>query len=164
METAEFVAFYRSAIGELFQYFHRATAGDRRVSEDLVQETFIAIVTSYRQGHPDALTMPWLMGVARHKLLDHFRRVTREQRKLTLAYRSGDGDTDEFDGIGAAAALELLAGLSPTHRIVLLLRYVDDLAVSEVARMIGSSISATESLLVRARHALEQRLQEVRHA
>jgi CubicO group peptidase (beta-lactamase class C family) len=44
--------------------------------------------------------------------------------------------------------------VSPAHRLVLVLRFVDDLTVGEIARLIGRSIHATESLLVRARREL----------
>ncbi len=162
--TAAFAAFYDNSVRELFRYFYRATAGDRRVAEDLVQETFIAVVKSLRDGHPDAITMPWLMGVSRHKLIDYYRRVARENRKVLLASSIGSRSLDEseFDAVDATEALELLEGLSASHRLVLLLRYVDDLAVSDVARLMDKTVSATESLIVRARHALEIRLTEVR--
>lgn len=162
-DAAMFVAFYDVAVRELYRYFHRATVGDRKVAEDLVQETFMASVTAYRRGQPDAVTMPWLMGVARHKLIDHLRRVTREERKLSLAYNANSSAPVDvsFDAVDASEALNLLKSLSPAHRLVLVLRYVDDLTVAEVARLMGNSVSATESLIVRARHALEAQLNEV---
>lgn len=157
-------AFYERSIREVYRYFHRATAGDRRLTEDLTQETFMACVRAVGDGVPDALTMPWLMGVARHKLIDHYRRTTREERRLALAWSSRGGDADEsafdVDGEDVVAAL---ARLSPLHRLVLVLRYVDDLPVSEVAREIRRTVHATESLLVRARHALERSVTEGRH-
>ena len=50
--------------------------------------------------------------------------------------------------------IELLRELSPPHRLVLALRYVDELSVDEIATLVGKSVHATESLLVRARRAL----------
>jgi RNA polymerase sigma-70 factor (ECF subfamily) len=47
-----------------------------------------------------------------------------------------------------------LRELSSAHRLVLALRYVDDLSVDEIATAMGRSVHATESLLVRARRAL----------
>lgn len=51
-------------------------------------------------------------------------------------------------------ATAALAALTPEHRTVLVLRYVDDLPVGDIARIVGRSVRATESLLVRARAAL----------
>ncbi len=154
-------AFYDRSVREVYRYFHRATAGDRRLTEDLTQETFTACVRAAREGVADATTMPWLMGVARHKLIDHYRRHTREQRKLSLVWsaRSDEGTTNAFD-VTDVEALTALASLSDQHRLVLVLRYVDDLSVSEVAEATERSVRATESLIVRARHALEQIVKE----
>jgi RNA polymerase sigma-70 factor (ECF subfamily) len=165
-DRVAFAVFYDGAVRELYRYFHRGTAGDRCAAEDLVQETFMAVMKSFQAGHPDSITMPWTMGIARHKLIDHYRRAARHDRKLSLAFSSAARveESSEFDSIDASEALELLESLSPSHRLVLLLRYVDDLPVADVASLIGSSVRATESLIVRARHALEARLREVHSA
>ena len=56
----------------------------RRVAEDLTSEIFIAASPrSAATGFTD-LTVAWLIGVARHKLIDQWRRAEREQRKLAL--------------------------------------------------------------------------------
>ena len=51
-------------------------------------------------------------------------------------------------------AVALLRGLPGDQRTALALRYVEDLAVAEVASAMGRSVRATESLLARARQAL----------
>jgi RNA polymerase sigma factor (sigma-70 family) len=53
-------------------------------------------------------------------------------------------------------ARETLARLAPQHRAALTLRYLDDLPVRKVAQHLGRSVHATESLLVRARHAFRR--------
>jgi RNA polymerase sigma-70 factor, ECF subfamily len=158
---ARVAACYDRSVHDIYRYLHRATAGDRRLTEDLTQETFMACVRAVRDGVPDATTLPWLMGVARHKLIDHYRRRSRDERKLSLAWSVRDDETSSFVEVTDTQALDALARLAPLHRIVLVLRYVDDLLVSDVAAAIDRSVRATESLIVRARHALELSLQEV---
>jgi RNA polymerase sigma-70 factor, ECF subfamily len=158
---SDVAAFYDRSVREVYRYFHRATAGDRRLTEDLTQETFMACVRA-AGSNADALTMPWLMGVARHKLVDHHRRQSREERKLSLVW-SGQPDSQvapiAFD-MTDAEALSALGRLSSQHRLVLVLRYLDDMSVGEVAAAISKSVRATESLLVRARQALETIVKE----
>ena len=157
-------AFYDRSVREVFAYFHRATAGNRQLAEDLTQETFEACVHAARRGEPDALTMRWLIGVARHKLVDHYRRHSREERKLSLVWnRSTEAAPLPFDTT-SAVAMAALAELSAEHRLVLVLRYLDDLPVAEVATLMGRSTGATESLLVRARRALSESLEDSRDA
>ena len=87
--------------------------------------------------------MPWLMGVARHKLIDHYRRSQREERKLTLAWMANPGEAavTEFDvtdteALGALARLDALPTASSSS-----CRYLDDLSVSEVADAIGQLLA-----------------------
>ena len=53
-------------------------------AEDLTQETFTAVVVGVMAGRREALTMPWVMGIARHKLIDHYRRAARNEQHLAL--------------------------------------------------------------------------------
>ena len=160
-----FGAFYDRAFGDVYRYVARALLGNRGAAEDVTQETFAAVVAAVLEGRPEALTMPWVMGVARHKVIDHIRRAEREQHRLALAWSARGPDPDdletELDGEDPARVVALLRDLSSAHRIVLVLRYLDDLPVDEIAALLGRSVHATESLLVRARHALARSHREV---
>ena len=46
--------------------------------------------------------------------------------------------------------------LGPAHRAALVLRYLDDLPVPQVAETLGRTVHATEALLVRARAAFRR--------
>jgi len=151
-----FAEFYDQAAPEVFRYLARALLGDRAAAEDITQETFAAVVIAARNGRPEALTMPWVMGVARHKLVDHYRRAARDERRLALAWtQSPDSvELEAVDNADPARVLEMMCRLSPEHRLVLVLKYVDELAVQEIATTLHRSLHATNSLLSRARRAL----------
>src|SRR5579875_332731 len=124
----------------------------------LTAETFLAAVDAVRRGTlPDA-GVPWLIGVARHKLLDHWRRRARDDRDLeAVATLAGDVAEDPWnERLDAVAARATLARLPPPYRAALTLRYLDDLPVTEVAGALGRSVHATEGLLVRARAAFRR--------
>jgi len=148
-----FLRLYDQAVGPVYGYLVRGCGGRRALAEDLTQETFLAAIAAARRGRDDQLTLPWLMVVARNKLVDHYRRSGREARSQSAAATARAGPrADETTG-GASA---LLAGLPPAQRVALFLRYVDDLPVAEVARTLGRSVHATESLLARGRAALRR--------
>lgn len=151
-----FADFYDQAAHDVFRYLARALLGDRAAAEDLTQETFAAVVIAARMGRPEALTMPWVMGVARHKLVDHYRRAARDERRLALAWAQSEEsvELEVVDGADPARVLEMMCRLSPEHRLVLVLKYVDELAVQEIATTLHRSLHATNSLLSRARRAL----------
>jgi RNA polymerase sigma-70 factor (ECF subfamily) len=115
----------------------------------------MAAVTASRRGTVREVNVPWLVGVARHKLVDHWRRAARNQRNLAVAEHVADGLDDPWDQhLETAVVHAALARLSFHQRAALTLRYLDGLSVTEVAEHLDRSIHATETLLARARSAL----------
>ena len=154
---------YDEALPDVYGYFVRRCS-DRSTAEDLTSETFLAAMDAARKwgersdgesaGSPPSITVPWLIGVARHKLADHYRR--RHDRfsvpvaELPEPVEPVDHWDVELDRIVAES---VLARLGEQHRTVLSLRYLDDCSVPECAELIGRTVHATEALLVRARRA-----------
>jgi RNA polymerase sigma-70 factor (ECF subfamily) len=154
-EADPVIAIYDRALPQVFGYL-LVRCRNVVVAEDLTTETFLAAVASSRESRVD-VTVPWLIGVARHKLVDHWRRVAREQRGLAAVTESTDVVDDPWgEWIDTEVAHAALAQLSDQHRIALTLRYLDGLPVADVAELIGRSVHATETLLVRARAALRR--------
>jgi RNA polymerase sigma-70 factor (ECF subfamily) len=104
------------------------------------------------------LTTGWLITVARNKLVDHWRRESREERGMRLASGgvSVTEDADWAEQLDEPRALAVLAHLGPHHRIALSLKYLDDLTVPRIAEQLGRTEHATEALLVRARSAFRK--------
>jgi RNA polymerase sigma-70 factor (ECF subfamily) len=110
-----------------------------------------------RKPDAPALSVPWLIGVARHKLVDHWRRREREDRGLRLTRDSEPHADDPWEQVlDEVRARTALAALGAHHRAALTLRYLDGLPVSDVAVLVGRTVHATEALLVRARRAFRQ--------
>jgi RNA polymerase sigma-70 factor (ECF subfamily) len=150
---------YDDALPEVYGYL-LGRCGSTTLAEDLSSETFLAAVDAVQSGNPP-LSVPWLIGIARHKLVDHWRAKAREERKLE-AVRSEPTD-DELHGkdmwderLDALLAQQTLEELSPIHRAALVLRYLDDLAVPQVAAELGRSRHATEALISRSRAAFRR--------
>jgi RNA polymerase sigma-70 factor, ECF subfamily len=156
---AELLALYDTALPDVYGYLV-ARCRERALAEDLTAETFLAAVEAVRRA---PLSTRWLIGVARHKLADHWRRAARETarlRRVTDPVIAEDPWPERLDALAAQATLD---SLGPAHRLVLTLRYVDDLPVQEVAGVIGRSLNATEALLVRARTAFRDHYREEGH-
>ena len=150
------LALYDEAMPQVYGYLLRR-CGDRAVAEDLTSEVFLAAVTAEGE-----VGLPWLIGTARHKLVDHWRRRAREERGLLdvgLADEAADPWDDELDVLLVREALDRLA---PHHRAALVLRHVDDLTVPQVAAALDRTVHATEALLSWARKAFRREYEEVR--
>jgi RNA polymerase sigma-70 factor (ECF subfamily) len=164
--SADLLDLYDRALPDVYGYLLRRCA-DRTVAEDLTAEVFMAAVDAVRRPSAPTLSVAWLIGTARHKLVDHWRRVERERRRIAaatddagIARREGDWDVR----LDVVVAHRVLARLGAHHRAALTLRYIDDLPVADVADTLDRTVHATEALLVRARLAfrkLYEREQEV---
>jgi RNA polymerase sigma-70 factor (ECF subfamily) len=158
------LALYDDAVGEVFRYLH-ARCRDRTVAEDLTADTFLAAVGQVQRDAVDEVTVAWLIGIARHKLVDHWRRTARRPRTTELdedaiagtaapapAGRGGFNGDEVWDAVLDRQRVgAVMAELGPHHRSALVLRYYDGLPVPEVAHQLGRTVEATETLLVRAR-------------
>jgi RNA polymerase sigma-70 factor (ECF subfamily) len=153
---AGLLALYDRALPQVYGYL-RARCDSPTTAEDLSAETFLAAVDAVRRADPPPVDVPWLIGVARHKLVDHWRRRARETRNLHAVADDTVDALDPWDAeLDALRARSVLAGLGPHHRAVLTLRYLDDLPVAEVAVLLDRTVHATEALLVRARAAFRR--------
>ncbi|MEM7287138.1 MAG: RNA polymerase sigma factor [Actinomycetota bacterium] len=137
--------------------FLLARCGNATLAEDLTTEVFINAATRFAQGRSAEVSTGWLITVARRRLVDHWRRSDTQRRGIEVLKRERAplGETDE-DGRVLAA----LDSLAPRQRAALVLRYLDDHSVSEVADALGVDYRAAESLLARGRRAFERAYEE----
>ncbi len=148
---------YDDALPHVYGYLLARCGGDKSLAEDLTAESFLAAVDAVRKSDAPDPSIPWLIGVARHKLADHWRRVAREQRGLRLLDSEPSRVEDPWEMVlDRLRAREVLGQLGAHHRAALTLRYLDGLPVPEVARNLGRTLHATEALLVRARAAFRR--------
>ena len=161
---AAFRRFYDDAIDRVYGYLLHRCQGDSALAEDLTQAAFGEAIRNRAgfDGRSDPVT--WLIGIARHKLIDHFRECDREERRrLRLVVRdlSADGEERAWHAFEERERLiSALGRLTAMQRAAMILHYADGIPVRDVARELGRSESATESLLTRGRDALRLAYEE----
>ncbi|HEX2275305.1 MAG TPA: sigma-70 family RNA polymerase sigma factor, partial [Acidimicrobiales bacterium] len=147
---------YDAALPHVYGYL-LSRCGRPSLAEELTAETFLAAVDAARRDDPPVLSVPWVLGVARHKLVDHWRRQARDDRNLRALAGDAPPAEDPWDvRLDVARARQTLERLGPQHRAALTLRYLDDLPVAQVAELLERTLHATEALLVRARAAFRR--------
>ncbi|MFT4127640.1 MAG: sigma-70 family RNA polymerase sigma factor [Gordonia sp. (in: high G+C Gram-positive bacteria)] len=142
---------YDAALPAVYGYLARRCP-DRRVAEDVTSETFLAAMDTVRRHPATEPNVGWLIGIARHKLADHWRRAQQTPEPVDELPETADADVWEVH-LDRLLAHHTLAQLTPIHRAVLTLRYVDDLPVAQVAEHLDRGVGATEALLTRAKRA-----------
>jgi RNA polymerase sigma-70 factor (ECF subfamily) len=142
----QLLALYDQALPEVYGYL-LDRCGDVTTAEDLTSETFLAAV---RSADAALISIPWMIGVARHRLADHWRRRARDDRlvaELAVDPDIDDPMDDPWDArLTSMRAVDVLGRLGDHHRAALTLRYVDALPVPEVAELLGRTVHAAEAL------------------
>ena len=157
-DDAAFREWYETTLPRVYRYLLARCDHDVALAEELTQQTFVEAIHRRRQFDGRSEIATWLIAIGRNKLIDHYRRLDRDRRRH-LKLVSGWTDASEApwqtseDRAAVAAALAHLTG---EQRLVLMLRYFDALPVREIARLIGRSDSAADSLLFRAREAFRR--------
>jgi len=153
-----FEAWYGRTAPRVRAYLHTRCGDDAVLAEELLQETVIAAIDRRSRFDGRSDVVAWMCGIARHKLADHFRRLEREERRrIQLEIREIEFErTDRGVELDERTAIvDAIASLPAAQRAVLIFAVLDDRPIAEVARLIGRSRSATESLLHRARVAFK---------
>ena len=99
------------AIPELYAYVLRRCGG-RVLAEDLTSDSILAAVDQINAGTLDSIDVGYLIGIARHKLVDHWRRQEREHRHL-LAFAGDRTDAPTDDHFEPGRATAVLSDLNP---------------------------------------------------
>jgi RNA polymerase sigma-70 factor (ECF subfamily) len=148
-----FSGFYEDALPRVYGYFLHRCGASVSVAEDLTQETFLAAVAELKKGRRVEAPVRWIYGIARHKLLDHYRRQERVEHAPVLDTDAELGEIalDEHARDARDRAVAALAAVAASQRAALVLCYLDGFSVQEIAAALGKSTAAVHSLLERGR-------------
>ncbi len=144
---------------------------DREVAKDAVQESLIAALDALRGGRrwrDEEALWAWLVAVARNKVADEYRRDRKrfpsvstlgvDIERLVESVADGTAIPDDLASREEVEQLCRLAlsELAPRHREALERFYRDGLSQRAIARAMGVSTKAVESILARARRELQK--------
>jgi RNA polymerase sigma-70 factor (ECF subfamily) len=159
LDARSFGRFYDEALPRVYGYFLHRCGGSTSTAEDLTQETFLAAVAELKKERHVVTPTAWIYGIARHKLLDHYRSQERLARPLAdvSGVDQAEGEPLIAEGEGAREqAIAALAAVAASQRAALVLCYVDGYSVPEAAQLLGKSVEAVESLLARGRQSFRR--------
>lgn len=137
-----------------------------RDAEDIWQETMLAAFRRLDHFRAESQFFTWLCAIARHKIADHYRRHPQEKDEplpdtMKQVCQLIDQQLLPEEVINhrqvQAQVVACLYEIEPIYRHALLARYIEQQPVTVVAKMLGKSYKATESILSRARKAFQER-------
>jgi RNA polymerase sigma factor (sigma-70 family) len=143
---------------------------DREKAEEIVQMTFIKCVKSIRNFKPSrGMLLNWLKTISKneaHNLHQQNRKQLAVKALALSSVETMEGVLKEIDTVALSKEMvakgeiqllihETIAELYSRYRKVLILKYVENRKVAEIASMLGQSEKAIESLLSRSRQAFK---------
>ena len=145
---------------------------DKLDAQDIAQEVFIEIHRSIARFRKDSKLSTWIYRIAISKSLDFLRKKNRKKRFGTLK-SIFDPDVrhknlasqvrenpEQLLEAGERVALlqEALASLPANQRVAITLSKIEDCSNPEVAEILGTTVSAVDSLIHRGKKALQKKL------
>lgn len=124
-------------------------------ADDLLQDTLIALAEALPYYRSESSLFTFACAIAHRKTMSHLRRAARRARLTVSASGAFEHDNDPVPDLELRVALKVL---DPDYREILFLKYVEDLSVAAIARVVSASEHAVESRLARARRALKKLL------
>ncbi|MCU0913152.1 MAG: RNA polymerase sigma factor [Planctomycetes bacterium] len=148
----------------LYYYLRRILPDDSTVW-DVLQETWLAVFRDLR-GLTDVHKFPaWLYRVSRAKAVDSMRRQNRcvEPSVEDQIECAEDGSLILVAREEAQLVHGQLVKLSPIHREVLTLRFLEEFSIKEISEILSISEGTVRSRLHYAKKALSHLLREAKH-
>lgn len=156
-----FEAFVAEASPSLFRAAWVLTR-DAQAAEDLLQETFARMYVSWRDRRPIDQPVAYARRTLVHLHIDRGRRRWRSEVVTDDLPDAPRGDHAPLGDrvVDEVALAEALARLEPADRVVLVLRYLLDLSVADVAHTLEISDNAVRTRSHRASARLRDLLGE----
>ena len=144
--------------------------GDFQNADDFVQEAFLKAYYSLRNLKDPGKFKVWFAGIVRSKAIDFIR---QRKKFWSLSQDSSLGYSD-FEAYSTESVEDLLLreefrgklldairSLPEEHRLIVTLKHMEGLSYKEISEIMGTTVSAVESRLFRARSTLRKKLDHI---
>jgi len=168
--------------GDALYRFALLRVKDTHVAEDLVQDTFVSALEGLDAFKGHSAVRTWLIGILKHKILDYFRRNTREIATADLGAIEEESEDETFNRLEQwrhapgswkdtpdnllenkefwKVFVRCMEGLPESFRRAFALREMDGLATEEACKILGVTATNLWVMLHRARAKLRNCLDD----
>ncbi|RTR30389.1 RNA polymerase sigma factor SigX [Robertmurraya yapensis] len=165
-----------SVFDELYEKYHHDVfqfifymVKNREQAEDLVQEVYIRVLKSYERFEGKSSEKTWLFSIARNVAIDHFRKQKGWKQKIAEKFDWTTGQVKDESPIPEEIALQkeevgmiyqCLDCCTVDQRMVIIMRYIQELTISETAEALGWTESKVKTTQHRALKVLKKEMEE----
>lgn len=161
----EFSSIYDQYIDKIYRFIF-VKVNSQEIAEDLCSEAFLRCWQAFKDNHNEIKNLnAFLYQIARNLVIDHYREKGRTQIVPADCVPIIDPRTDLEEEVLSRSDLDTiklsLANLKENYQEIIIWHYIEDLSISEIARMLNKSEGAVRVVVHRALKALRNEVGEV---
>lgn len=161
--TPDFAEIVREHQGMVYSLAWHALR-DRAAAEDITQEVFLTLHQNLDRLEGPGHIRHWLARVTSHRCIDEIRRRGyRRGPSLEQVPEPGSGGA-ESDPLLRSRLRQMVAALPAPARMMILLRYQEEMELADIARALDVPVQTVKSRLHRALNLLRKKLQRLGNA
>ena len=166
MDDSVFHRLYEQYHQDVFNFLIYLT-GDRNQSEDLMHEVYVRVLKAYAGFEGKSSEKTWLFSIAKNVAIDHFRKKTVRQKHQ---FNEFDWEANKLVSANVAPEdivllnddmkelLRVLDTCTGDQKMVIVLRYFQELTISETADTLGWTEGKVKTTQHRAIKSLQKKL------
>lgn len=161
-DPSAFADLYRQHVKQVYRYI-LTRVSHVSDAQDLTSQTFLTALESLPNYRGQGAFAAWLMGIARHKVMDHYRQVLpHPEFDLEEADDVMDHELRPDEAVGHKLQLERVTAkldvIAPDRAEAIRLRIFGNLSVPEVAQAMGKQEPAVRMLIHRGLRDLQEQI------
>ncbi len=152
----------------MYPFLRRRLVPRPDVIEDILQEILLAAWQALPTYRGDSSLQSWILGIARHKIDDYYRKqireggISEEEEDSAPEPAMAPNLEQQLDSAAQQEKVEqIISTLPETYALALIWRYRDEKSVREMAQLSGKTEKAMERLMARARENFRRRWNDV---
>ena len=155
-----FERLYRRHALDVYRYA-QAVLRNQADAEDVTQTTFMNAYRALERGERPESPHNWLIAIAHNVCRQRFRAASRRPQEVMFEDDVADHlvQPDDDDAPSPEDIKRALSHLAFNQRAALVMRELEGRSYTEIADLLGVSVSAVETLIFRARRALREQLE-----
>ena len=138
-------------------YYATKVTGNTETALDVLQDVWMVVFRGIRRLKDPGSLRPWLYRITHGLAIDRIRQHISRERAEEVHFAGIPVSTEpSFTEDEAAAIHEALDELAPKHREVLVLFFLEDLSLAEIAGVVGCSEGTVKSRMHYAKRAMKE--------
>jgi RNA polymerase sigma-70 factor (ECF subfamily) len=138
-------------------YYAMTLTGNADSALDVLQDVWLKVFRGIRKLNDPGALRPWLYSIVHGIAVDRIRKNSRREAAEQSQYEEFvEAEEPSFANEDAAAIHQALSEISLPHREVLVLHFLEDLSMAEIATVVGCSEGTVKSRIHYAKRAMKE--------